>query len=181
MIRGWYCKEKWDGSHFVGSKGWVYGKKNSSCRMESLHAGESQSFVHYFVDKSPAVNIELSVSEQHLKSGKPLERLVSQDKPPATSINTSSGIKCALCLEKLQEKTATPCGHLFCWKCITEWCASKVRSHKSITLSTKTLKRSWTSNNISNNSQSNPLARIYCIFCSFLLIKPTLSGHRSNH
>ncbi|RMX56260.1 hypothetical protein pdam_00011427 [Pocillopora damicornis] len=64
---------------------------------------------------------------QHLKSGKPLERLVSQDKPPATSINTSSGIKCALCLEKLQEKTATPCGHLFCWKCITEWCASKTR------------------------------------------------------
>lgn len=62
---------------------------------------------------------------QHLKSGKPLERLVSQDKPAATSINTSSGIKCALCLEKLQEKTATPCGHLFCWKCITEWCASK--------------------------------------------------------
>lgn len=110
--------------------------------MESLHAGESQSFVHYFVDKSLAVNIELSVSEQHLKSGKPLERLVSQDKPAATSINTSSGIKCALCLEKLQEKTVTPCGHLFCWKCITEWCASKVRSHESITLSTKTLKRS---------------------------------------
>ena len=70
------------------------------------------------------------VFEQHLKSGKQLERLVSPDKPTSTGATTSPGIKCALCLERLRDATATPCGHLFCWNCITEWCASKVGSFK---------------------------------------------------
>uniref|UniRef100_A0A6P8JCX5 RING-type E3 ubiquitin transferase n=1 Tax=Actinia tenebrosa TaxID=6105 RepID=A0A6P8JCX5_ACTTE len=49
------------------------------------------------------------------------ENTSNKIEPPGTSRR----LKCPLCLELLHDVTATPCGHLFDWQCITEWCSEK--------------------------------------------------------
>ncbi|KAJ3317865.1 peroxisome biogenesis factor 10 [Blyttiomyces sp. JEL0837] len=45
---------------------------------------------------------------------------VSSTGKPLTS-DEREAQKCILCLGPRKSPTATPCGHLFCWKCIAEW------------------------------------------------------------
>eukprot|EP01113_Clastostelium_recurvatum_P045490 TRINITY_DN7821_c0_g1_i1.p1 TRINITY_DN7821_c0_g1~~TRINITY_DN7821_c0_g1_i1.p1 ORF type:complete len:243 (-),score=33.02 TRINITY_DN7821_c0_g1_i1:46-774(-) len=63
------------------------------------------------------------------------ESFVSTEAPSSSPMSNvhASGVeapseesgKCMLCLEGRKDTTATACGHLFCWTCITEWCSTK--------------------------------------------------------
>lgn len=44
---------------------------------------------------------------------------------PDSEPGLGSRPRCILCLEPRKHSTATPCGHLFCWDCISEWCQTK--------------------------------------------------------
>ncbi|XP_059188362.1 peroxisome biogenesis factor 10 [Centropristis striata] len=71
-----------------------------------------------------------------------LARTPSPQISPSSSGSRASSC-CMLCLEERRRSTATPCGHLFCWDCITEWtntkaecplCRAKFQPHRLVYL-----------------------------------------------
>ncbi|KAK4528133.1 hypothetical protein GAYE_SCF51G6067 [Galdieria yellowstonensis] len=76
--------------------------------------------LHSFVQQSLGVE-EDDFEEEWMAD----ERGVSLSSSGDDSAEHKSRYACALCLNSMRHPTCTVCGHVFCWRCIAQWTATK--------------------------------------------------------
>ena len=77
--------------------------------------------------KTPDQQLGVATSEMEDSDNDGPLFTVARDSGNTLSRSGSDGtqIKCPLCLEVCRGITATPCGHLFCWRCVAEWTSER--------------------------------------------------------
>lgn len=77
---------------------------------------------------APCLLHQLFKSMRTLRRGQLSASLCSEKEDTSTSLPIAgirNKLKCPLCLNGVSHVTATACGHMFCWHCIIDWCATK--------------------------------------------------------
>ncbi|OLL26853.1 Peroxisome biogenesis factor 10 [Neolecta irregularis DAH-3] len=80
----------------------------------------------YFAVSASFTEPQESKSKNSYTQPEKAELPVSLEDLNVSSFIDESARKCALCLSFIENATVSPCGHLFCWTCIYEWCQNKV-------------------------------------------------------
>ncbi|KAL4219664.1 peroxisome biogenesis factor 10 [Mactra antiquata] len=63
---------------------------------------------------------------KYIKDRTKHSRLINEEEQSDSNESyVSPDRKCSLCLEERKFSTVTPCGHLYCWHCIHDWCSTK--------------------------------------------------------
>ncbi|GIY21058.1 peroxisome biogenesis factor 10 [Caerostris extrusa] len=69
--------------------------------------------------------LNLAINMYNVKTKVSSAPAVQKENNPSGKGAATSQNQCSLCFEKRNSSTATPCGHLFCWSCITSWMQNK--------------------------------------------------------
>ena len=70
--------------------------------------------------------------------------------------NESLHLKCPLCMDFMKNLSCAPCGHLYCWKCIIDYCNNNIK-----TLNNNNNNNFWLLN-LQNNNNNNQLKCPVC-------------------